>query len=143
MVRFRTIAVSIAGALVSGLLIATPAQAAEAQWWLHNANAGGGVEYAFGWGNTDECHALVGDWDGNGTDTPGAVCAKANGEWQWSLHNANAGGGVEYFFGWGSSSCLPLVGDWDGNRTATPGLVCAEGAEWHWYLHDANAGGGV
>jgi hypothetical protein len=139
---FKVLTVSIIGALASAVLVASPARAAEARWGLHNSNAPGAVDASFGWGSTAECNAIVGDWDGDGTDTPGGVCAKPNGEWQWSMHNANAGGAVEFFFGWGSSGCLALVGDWDGNGTATPGTVCASGAEWHWKLHNANASAG-
>jgi hypothetical protein len=59
---------------------------------------------------------VVGDWNGDGTQTPGT--------WQagvWSLSNT-LGGGVDVSFVYGATGDTPLVGDWDGDGDATPGL---------------------
>ena len=52
---------------------------------------------------------VVGDWDGNGTDTIGVV-RNDNGGARWMLSNNNAA--VNYDFGWGTAYQAPLSGDW-------------------------------
>ncbi|WP_336216005.1 glycoside hydrolase domain-containing protein [Nonomuraea sp. LPB2021202275-12-8] len=107
----------------------------------HNPNAGG---YLFSWGSS-RCVSMTGDWDGNGSDTPGTICLGPNGAWQWSMHNYNAAGSVEYRFDWGpTSGCWPVVGDWNGDRKDTPGVVCPRSdGQWHWALHNYNQAGGT
>jgi len=141
----------LAGVLAGLVMAATfgvgPAYAAAARWGLHDFNAAGGVEHSFSWGDLPaSCIPLTGDWDGNGSDTVGAVCPVAsNGlEWSWFLQNQHDGGPTDHWFNWGSTGCLPFVGDWDGNGTDTPGTVCGgSNGEWLWRLRTANAGGGV
>jgi murein DD-endopeptidase MepM/ murein hydrolase activator NlpD len=62
---------------------------------------------------------LMGDWDGDGIDTPGLFK-----DGTWYLSNHNSAGGVDLTFGWGSACVdyIPLVGDWDGDGIDTPGL---------------------
>jgi peptidoglycan/xylan/chitin deacetylase (PgdA/CDA1 family) len=75
---------------------------------------------------------VAGDWDGNGTFTPGTV---RNGG--WSLRNSNSGGAPDVRFAYGQARDLPLVGDWDASGTTTPGIRRAGG----WYLRNSNSGG--
>jgi len=85
-----------------------------------------------------EWYALSGDWDGDGTRTPGLYNVRTH---HWLLSNHNAGGGVDHDFTWGSGADVPVVGDWDGNGTDTPGLV---NLSTHvWTLSNANAAHGV
>ncbi len=67
---------------------------------------------------------LVGDWDGNGTDTVGLYRASdgafflSNGTTQATVNT-----GVSSFnFGPAGAGLIPLVGDWDSNGTDTVGL---------------------
>ncbi len=53
---------------------------------------------------------LTGDWDGNGTKTPGIF---QGGEFK--LRNANSGGGADVTFAFGDPRGFPLSGDFDGN----------------------------
>jgi hypothetical protein len=116
----------------------------EWRWALHNYNKPGAVEYDFGWGSTNGCWPIVGDWNGDRRDTPGLVCPQAGGAWRWALHDYNRAGAVEHSFSWGNTACGPMVGDWDGNRTDTPGTVCAKpNGERQWGLHNHNKAGAV
>ena len=72
---------------------------------------------------------LVGDWDGNGTDTIGVF---RNGT--WFLRNSNSPGPVDAAFGYGQAGDVPVVGDWDGNGNDTIG-VFRDGV---WYLRNHN-----
>ena len=77
-------------------------------YFLSNVLAGGppGTTISWGW-TTDK--PVVGDWDGNGTDTIGVVRSD-NGGARWMLSNNNAA--INYDFGWGTAYQAPLSGDW-------------------------------
>jgi aldose sugar dehydrogenase len=60
---------------------------------------------------------LVGDWDGNGTATPGVW---RNGA--FFLRNSNSTGIADASFLYGNPDDVPVVGDWDANGTVTPGV---------------------
>ena len=77
---------------------------------------------------------VAGDWDGNGTVTPGVVRGST-----WHLRNVNSAGAANVSFGYGQPNDRPVVGDWDGNGTATPGIV--RGSTWH--LRNVNSAGGA
>ncbi|MEV0458504.1 GH25 family lysozyme [Catellatospora methionotrophica] len=77
---------------------------------------------------------VVGDWDGNGTMTPGLVSAEGD-TWRWRLSNTLDGTPDPALdFTYGDAEKAPLVGDWDGNGTYTPGTVDAEGKRRDFYL---------
>jgi len=61
---------------------------------------------------------IVGDWYGDGTDTPGIV----RGNW-WFLRNSNSGGIGEVGFQYGDVNDVPLVGDWNNDGIDTPGIA--------------------
>ncbi|MBI3462646.1 MAG: peptidylprolyl isomerase [Planctomycetes bacterium] len=65
--------------------------------------------------------ALSGDWDGDGTDTPGFY-DPATGK--WFLRNANAAGtaDLDFQYGVGGAGWEPVVGDWNGDGRDTVGL---------------------
>lgn len=132
-------------ALLATVLVAGPAHAAgERLWWLHDYNQAGGVEHSFAWGAVPaDCRAITGDWNGNTTDTVGAVCPVGQ-QWVWVMQNQHSNDPTDYYFGWGSTTCLPIVGDWDANGSDTPGTVCAgANGEWQWGLHNYNQAGAV
>lgn len=65
---------------------------------------------------------VVGDWDGNGTDTVGVIQSLDAVNLDWHLRNTNTGGGSELEFRYGALD-TPVAGDWDGDGTDGPGLV--------------------
>ncbi|BCJ74341.1 hypothetical protein CS0771_38850 [Catellatospora sp. IY07-71] len=80
---------------------------------------------------------VVGDWDGNGTMTPGLVSAEGD-TWRWRLSNSLDGTPDPALdFTYGDVAKAPIVGDWDGNGTYTPGTVDAEGKRRDFYLVNA------
>ncbi len=117
---------------------------ATAGFHLKNANvAGGGADLAFcyGPGGNRGWIPLVGDWDGNGTDTVGLYDPSSAG---FHLKNTNAtGGGADLVFCYGpggNRGWTPLVGDWDGDGDDSPGLYDPSVGGFH--LKNTNAGGG-
>ena len=71
---------------------------------------------------------LTGDWDGNGSVTPGWFI-----DGYFHLSNYLDGSGPLISFRYGVAGDLPLVGDWDGNGTDTVGIV--RDGEWHLINH--------
>jgi len=89
-------------------------------------------------GDTPVC----GDWDGNGTQTPGVVWA--NNKLNWDLTDyLNGGAASRGSFVYGNPGNIPVVGDWDGNRTQTPGIVWANGSSLVWELKDDTGAGPI
>jgi len=80
--------------------------------------------------STDE--PIVGDWDGDGTDTIGVKRGHL-----FLLTNSHGGGFADIEFSFGRGTDVPLSGDWDGDRTDTVGL--RRGSEF--YLKNSNTGG--
>jgi peptidoglycan/xylan/chitin deacetylase (PgdA/CDA1 family) len=72
---------------------------------------------------------VVGDWDGDGIDTPGVVRGAT-----WYLRNSNTSGPADITLRWGFAYDRPVVGDWDGDGEDTPGVV--RGGTW--YLRNTN-----
>ena len=77
---------------------------------------------------------VVGDWDGNGTETIGVFRSGT-----WYLRNANGGGAPDLAFTWGSPGDVPVVGDWDGDGRDMIGVF----RNGIWYLRNSNSGGPV
>jgi hypothetical protein len=79
---------------------------------------------------------LVGDWDGNDTDTPAVFTAGT-----WTFSNLDTGPSpideyhppeddvVAYRLTWGSPGDIPLVGDWDRDGLDTIALY-RDGTWW-------------
>lgn len=119
-------------ALILGLAAVPPAVATTAtgdkDWNLSNSLGGDG-ELVCTYGAAGD-GAVSGDWDGNGTDTPGVF---RDGTW----HLADSCGGTgELTSSFGDVGDKPVVGDWDGNGTDTPGFF----REGVWYLSDDRSG---
>ena len=86
-------------------------------WYLRNSNSSGVANLAFVYGfPTDK--PIVGDWDGNGSDTPGVVRGYA-----WYLRNSNSSGIPSRVFTYGNPGDKPIVGDWNRDWIDTPGLT--------------------
>jgi peptidoglycan/xylan/chitin deacetylase (PgdA/CDA1 family) len=76
---------------------------------------------------------VVGDWDGNGTTTPGFVRHGSD----WLLRDSNSSGPANHTFGYGVTGDRDVAGDWDGNGTVTPGVVRGN----IWYLRNSLGAG--
>jgi peptidoglycan-N-acetylglucosamine deacetylase len=75
---------------------------------------------------------VTGDWDGNGSSTPGIVRGNV-----WYLRNSNSAGSADVTFAYGSATDRPVTGDWDGNGSVTPGVVRGN----TWYLRNSDSAG--
>jgi len=109
-------------------------------WLLTNTNMVSGnatTNYNFQYGDAGD-FPVVGDWNGDGTFTPGAVKAGSN---TWALRNSNSGGAADLTFAYGNGTTdVPIVGDWDGNGTWTCGAIRNGN---NWLLRNSNTGGGA
>jgi hypothetical protein len=101
-------------------------------WFVRRPSGAGWVTESFLYGRATD-RPLWGDWDGNGTFTPGLVRGSA-----WYLRNGAGGGNADVpAFNFGRAGDTFLAGDWDGNGTFTPGVV----RDNTWYLRNANSPG--
>ena len=73
-------------------------------WYLSDHNSGGGVDHNFMFGAGGI--ALVGDWNGDGIDTPAVFVAGS-----WTFSNQVGGGGPILHIDWGADGDAPLAGD--------------------------------
>lgn len=105
-------------------------------WHLRNSNSTGFADVTFGYGSSSD-FPIIGDWDGDGSDTIGIVRIKfgfiieeCNGaQLEWHLRNANSTGPADEVFVFGCLG-LPLSGDWDGSGSDTPAVRPVGGVEW-------------
>jgi serine protease len=103
-------------------------------WRLSNRHADGvaaGALTTLSFGRAGDV-PVVGDWDGNGTQTIGVVRGNL-----WYLRDSNAGGSADHTFSFGRADDQFLIGDWDGNGTWTPGVRRGN----TFYLKNSFAGG--
>lgn len=100
-------------------------------WYVRDALSGGPATSVFAFGAAGDT-PVSGDWDGNGTDTPGVVRGNT-----WFLRNSNTGGPADISFTYGTATDIPVVGDWDGNGSYTPGIVRGN----TWFLRNSNSSG--
>jgi hypothetical protein len=98
---------------------------------LRYATSTGPADVVFHFGEGGDT-AVMGDWDGDGVDTPGLFR-----DGRWYLRNTNTTGGGEIELEFGDPGDVPVVGDWDGDGIDTVG-VFRRGV---WYLRDANTTG--
>ncbi|MGI9585404.1 MAG: bifunctional metallophosphatase/5'-nucleotidase, partial [Acidimicrobiia bacterium] len=100
-----------------------------------NGGGLGAADFDFVFGDAGDT-PIVGDWDGDGTDTIGVISA-ATGE----IHqrNSNSAGAPDNSFSYGDAGDAPVFGDWDGNPTDTPGVFRSPAAEFH--LRNSNSTG--
>src|SRR6266540_1591413 len=104
-------------------------------WLLRNSNTTGVADLKFTFGGG--WFPVVGDWDGEGTDTVGLYSQDARSI--WLLRNSNSSGPADLNFAYGDSG-WPVVGDWDGNGTDTVGQVRL-GRPNSWFLRNSNTAG--
>ncbi len=130
-------------ALATPAIAATPSKPAvvrfgsHLQWLLRNSVSGGPADITFVYGSPTIDFPVFGDWNGDGTKTPGVSRAK-----QFLLRNSNTGGNAELTISYGGVDDFPIVGDWDGDGTDTIGVVRprADG-RLSWLLRNSNTSG--
>ena len=98
---------------------------------LRQTRTTGVADITYGFGNPGDV-AVMGDWDGNGTETPGVFRGG-----QWHLRNSNSTGVGDVSLGFGNPGDVPVVGDWDGDGRDTPGLF----RSGLWLLRNSNTTG--
>ena len=84
--------------------------------FLKNTNASGFADIALNYGQPGD-YPVVGDWDGNGTDTIGVY---RNGTFY--LRNSNTIGVADIQFAFGQPGDQPIAGDWDNDGIDTIGV---------------------
>ncbi|MFP5257265.1 MAG: CAP domain-containing protein [Acidimicrobiia bacterium] len=91
-----------------------PAPAPEpATFHLRNSTSSGEPDRSFTYGLRTDEH-FVGDWDGDGVDTPGVRRGST-----FYLRNSNSGGSADVVFTYGRKGDVVLIGDWDGDGKDT------------------------
>ncbi|MPV87661.1 SpoIID/LytB domain-containing protein, partial [Georgenia ruanii] len=100
-------------------------------FFLSNSNATGTADIVFNYGDPGDT-VLVGDWDGNRTDT---LAVRRGGVYY--LSNSNATGKADIVMAYGNPDDTVLVGDWDGDGVDT--LAVRRGGVY--YLSNSNATG--
>jgi hypothetical protein len=75
---------------------------------------------------------LTGDWNGDGTETPGWYI---NG--RFYLRNSHSRGPADVEFAYGRRGDVPVTGDWNGDGTTTVGIL----RDGVWHLRNEHRGG--
>jgi hypothetical protein len=126
---------------------------ATSTWYLRNSLTAGYADWTFGYGDPllTTGHAdrnwkpIVGDWDGNGTDTIGFFDPATS---TWYLRNSLTAGYADWTFGCGDPllttghadrNWQPIVGNWDGAGGDSIGFF--DPASCTWYLRNALSAG--
>jgi hypothetical protein len=106
------------------------------KWMIRNANSSGAPDSSFWFGLPGQT-TVVGDWNGDGIDTPGTYEPLTG---TWRLRNSNTSGGADITpFSYGGSQFIPVVGDWNGDGKTTIGLY--EPTAGTWSLRNSNSAG--
>jgi hypothetical protein len=110
----------------------------EGKWFLRDSNTTGAANNEFFFGGPG-LKFVVGDWNGDGIDTPGAY-DPANGN--WFLRNSNTTGShdIHFTFG-GCCDMMPIAGDWNGDGIDTIGLYKPSASPGQWFLRNSNTTG--
>jgi hypothetical protein len=128
---------TLAGTVVPVVHTIGVVPAGSAAFFLRNSLTPGPGNVAVSYGSGADT-PIVGDWDGNGTDTLGRFRQSTG---TFFLKNTNAPGAADLLFRFGpvGTNWLPVVGDWDGNGTETIGLY--DPASSTFFLKNTNTPG--
>ena len=94
-----------------------PPRLRTAQWYLRNDATSGPADVTFTYGDPGDL-PIVGDWNGDGIDTPGVVR-----DGQILLRDANSSGPADVSFTYGDPGDTVVAGDWNGDGVDTVGVV--------------------
>jgi len=116
------------------------------QFQLRNSNSAGAPDVTVTYSNGRD-RPVVGDWNGDGTDTVGVVRSPNT----WLLRNSNTNGAANITFTYGSPSVpeLRIVGDWNGDGIDTPAVLRntpaadVSGGYENWLFRNSNSTGGA
>ena len=120
------------------------------RWLLRDDLPGGTPTTSLVYGVVATDTTVCGDWDGDGTETPGVVRRRNDNRFEWHLSNSLAGGHADVRFVYGSrlsddSHRFPVIfviGDWDGDGDDTVGIVRFRTDDrFTWHLRNEHAGG--
>ncbi len=99
------------------------------QWTLREAGLDP-VEHGFAFGEVDDLF-IMGDWNGDGTRTPGVVRGAKfgpyGGKLTWMLRNSNSSGPPDIVLEFGEPGDQPVVGDWNGDGADSIGVLSPNG----------------
>jgi hypothetical protein len=84
------------------------------RWHLRRSDGQPNIVFDFG---TAGDVPVVGDWNGNGVDTPGVFRRGT-----WYIRNSNSTGMADASFFFGNPGDSPIAGDWTGNGEDRPGV---------------------
>jgi hypothetical protein len=107
------------------------------QWLLRNSNTSGGADITLNYGRAETDFPVVGDWNGDGSDTVGVVRLRADGRLEWLLRNSNTSGAANLSVVYGAAPDFPVAGDWNDDGTDTVGVVRGR----QWLLRNSNTPG--
>jgi hypothetical protein len=111
------------------------------EWNLRNSIGAGPADIQFSFGNACTDKPIVGDWNGDGTDTIGVFGQGPNGWGSWAEMPRNCGGSVTPFY-YGSYADIPITGDWNADGIDTVGTGYISGCcEAGWSVINYNQGG--
>ena len=115
-------------------------RASEARFYVINELGAGGAglgaaDFSFEYGNPGDV-PVMGDWDGNGADTPGL---RRPSDGFVYVRNSNSTGIADISYFYGDPGDLPVAGDWDGDGDDTFGLF--RPATGSFFLKNTNATG--
>jgi hypothetical protein len=117
---------------ISGVALHAPTTAT---FRLRNRHTSGPEDAAFGYGGAGQL-PLMGDWDGNGSDTPGVYDPASA---TFVLRNWNTSGFGQIGVVFGPAGAIPLAGDWNGDGVVTIGAY--DPATSTFFLRNSNTSG--
>ena len=100
-----------------------------------NGGGLGAADFSFDYGNPGDI-PVTGDWDGNGTDSPGL---RRPSDGFVYLRNTNTTGIADISYFYGDPGDLPVAGDWDDNGVDSFGLF--RPATSSFYLRNSHSTG--
>ena len=112
-------------------------RAANGYYRLRLSNSPGSTDIAFRFGPLGTI-PIMGDWDGDGLDTPGVYDPSIG---YFRLRNSNNPGPAQIAFQFGPTNWTPIVGDWNGDGVDTVGVYNPANSVFR--LRNSNSAGGT
>ncbi len=113
--------------------------------WFARDNYPGGTTKLFAYGQAGDI-PVMGDWNGDGKDTPGVVrYNRATANLEWLLSNTKLTTAPNWStltlsqtVIWGAAGDTPIPGNWDGVNGDNVGIVRRVGIQLQWHLQTVN-----